>query len=323
MRIQALRMNRNGFMEPFSTGGRHPVAGQPLVLLIHGYNNDEPEAADSFFQMRCNLDNVLGFSGLPKITRQRIQSNIWEFYWPGYQPLGLTNPRVKRRGQIEQMASALSYSLEVRKARSWVADGLFEYLIRNPPSELFFVAHSLGCRVALETAKRLLESLRNRTTITGFLLMAGAVPIDILAEFGSLGATARIPKKRYCLYSWLDKVLMMAFPPGQLMAGEVPLYGAPIAAGFAGLPASLWNLRSHTRLNHGDYWTRGIFANKSPASEILAGVLGFAVGRHLPHLNIPELPSAQRLSILPVRHIASGKLPGSHWLNELYAPKSL
>src|SRR6266446_6626422 len=143
MKRQAFRMNRSGGIEPFSPGGAHPCSGRPLTLLIHGYNSDHYEAAESFFRMRSNLDNILRFAGMAESFRKHVQANLWEFYWPGYQPLNLINPFAKPRRWYESVISGPSYSHEVVKARTWVSTGLFEYLTRTRPSEVFFVAHSL------------------------------------------------------------------------------------------------------------------------------------------------------------------------------------
>jgi pimeloyl-ACP methyl ester carboxylesterase len=319
-KTQALRMDRSGGIAPFSAGGLHPLSRRPLILLIHGYNNDDYEAANSFFRMRCNLDNVLNFTGLDEARRKEIQSTIWEFYWPGYQPLTLLNPEAGPRRRYEPVISVPSYSLEVIKARTWVPSGLFDYLLQIQPSEVFFIAHSLGCRVVLETVRKLLESLRTCSVVTGFLLMAGAVPIDLLAETGSLGPSARAPRRRYCLYSWRDMALMLAFPPGQLLSGEAAWYGAPVAAGLTGRPAPLWSLRVNTRLGHHDYWSRGLFAQKTALSELFAGIFQIAVKRDLYLIDTCESSSALPYSILPERHLAFSTLPGANWLQDLYSP---
>jgi pimeloyl-ACP methyl ester carboxylesterase len=322
MKIQAIKMDRSGGIAPFSPGGGHPSAGRPITLLIHGYNNDDYEAADSFYKMRCNLDHILHYSGNASIFRKYIQSNIWEFYWPGYQPVTLLNPVARRRHWYEPVISGPSYSLEVVKARSWVADGLFNYLSRVRPSEIFFVAHSLGCRVVLETARQILESFTTPIRVTGFILMAGAVPIDLLQPTGPLGPTAGAPPRRYCLYSWRDLVLMLAFPPGQVLAGEIPLYGSPLAVGLTGQPSSLWNVRVNSKLGHHDYWSRGLFVNKERLSELCAGMLGIPVDRATPVMTLPSVPSAPPLSILPERQLYSGNLPGDDWLRDRYGSVS-
>jgi hypothetical protein len=236
--------------------------------------------------------------------------------------LPLLNTEAKRRRWYEHGISAFSYGGQVTKARDLVPEALFKYLRRVRPSDVFFVAHSLGCRVALETVRRLLESWRPSPEVSGFLLMAGAVPIDKLQLMGTLGPTAHVPRRRYCLYSWRDIVLMAFFPPGQLASGELPPYGMPVAAGLTGLPTSLWNIRTNTRLGHGDYWRRGLFVQKDCLTELTAGIFGIAISRTLPVLRLPESPIASIASILPKNHIASGDLPSSNWLKDLYGPRS-
>jgi pimeloyl-ACP methyl ester carboxylesterase len=318
--MQSLRMDRWGAVTPFKNGGPAPEPRRPVILLIHGYNNDEFEAAESFFRMRVNVDELLRMGGVAQATREDLQKRIWELYWPGYEPLTLINPKGLRRHSYESFISAPTYSIEVEKARSWVPDSLFSYLDQISPSEVFFVAHSLGCRVALETTKRLLNSVSTTVIVSGFLLMAGAVPIDLLHEWADLGPTARLIPKKYCLYSHRDTVLMLAFPPGQIAAGEIPVYGAPQAVGFWGLP-NIWNIRNNTRLGHGGYWKRGLLASESQLNDLFSGMFGVTFDRELPTLTLPVFRESPFLSILPERNLASGVLPGADWLRTRYDPK--
>jgi len=298
-------------------GGRHPFPGSSLILLVHGYNNDQYEAAGSFYRMRCNLDNILSFSGLPESVRRNAQEHIWEFFWPGYQPIPVMNPQARRRSWGETVISATSYSHEVRKARSWVSENLFKYLLQIQPADIFFISHSLGCRVVLETVRGLQESLLTRISVRGFLLMAAAVPVHLLRPGGPLRPSAEIPPKKYCLYSRRDMVLFLAFPPGELFSGEAPIYGSPIAIGRHGWPSSMFSSRENTSLGHGDYWTKGVFSQESHnLGEICAGIFGFAIDRKLANVNIPVAPEARRFSILPENQLVSTALPGTGWLSE-------
>jgi hypothetical protein len=288
-------------------------------LLIHGYNNDEVQAAESFFRMRVNIDEILSSIGVVRTIREEIQKQIWEFYWPGFERFALTNPKGLRRHNYEMLVTAPTYSLEVVKARTWVKDSLHHYLDRVNPSEVFFVAHSLGCRVALETIKALLNSITTTVSVAGFLLMAGAVPIDLLHEWAELGPTTRFTSKRYCLYSHRDSVLMVAFPPGQIAAGEIPIYGVPQAVGYWGLP-EIWNIRCNTTLGHGGYWKRGLHKSSGHISELLSGMFRLVVERDLQGVDLPVLTESSVASILPERNLPSGLLPGADWLRAKYDP---
>lgn len=112
--------------------------------------------------------------------------------------------------------SYISSQLQPRSNKSQGLGGRQSHEISHPS---FSSRHILCCplsrlsRVVLEVLQRLSSSLLNTVRCTGYLLMAGAVPMDQLQLTGRLGSSARIPSKRYCLHSWHDAVLMGAFPP--------------------------------------------------------------------------------------------------------------
>jgi len=313
-----LHMDTDGNITPMLPSEDAPQAGQPMVLLVHGFNNDRAQAKESYFTMRRNLNNVLQFCGTDKSRRKEVQRSIWEFYWPGYHPLTSAGPKGVKRAGWESGASALSYSLEVGKARAWVPEGLSEYLREAAPSEIFFIGHSLGCRVILETIDRLL--VRQSILLPGFLLMAGAVPINFLTRWGRLRQAAGSVNRRYCLYSWKDSVLSLAFPPGQIMAGEQPVYGLPVATGLVGSPRKLYTSHSNTGLGHSGYWGHGIFKDQYASHETLAGIFRVASARGIREEKLLELLATDRLSFIPDRHLEVWKLPGDDWLAEYYGP---
>lgn len=123
-------------------GAPAPVTNSPIVCLVHGYNNDFAQAKESYLAMRRNLDNALRFCEVEETLRKDLQRDIWGFYWPGYHPLTLEGPLGLQRHDVESAISAPSYSLEVIKARSWVPDGLSEFLRRVNPSNLFFIRNT-------------------------------------------------------------------------------------------------------------------------------------------------------------------------------------
>ncbi len=316
--VRELHMDRGGRITPVLPSAHAPQTGQPMVLLVHGFNNDSAEAKESYFTMRRNLNNVLQFCGADEGRRREIQRSIWELYWPGYEPLTSTGPRGMKRSTAESAASAGGYFLEVNKARDWVPRELAAYLRDAAPSEIFFVGHSLGCRVILETINRLI--VQQSILLSGFLLMAGAVPVDFLTRWGKLRQAADAVKRRYCFYSWKDTVLSVAFPPGQLLAGEQPLYGLPVATGLTGWPGRLYTGQSNTRLGHGGYWRHGIFKDENASHEALAGIFGVASTRGIAAGKLLELTTTDRVSILPDRNLEEWKLPGDDWLEDFYGP---
>lgn len=268
--------------------------------------------------MREGLNTLLSRCGVDLQTRQRFQSQIWELYWPGYQPLTRAVPMGKKRAGWERAVSAASYCLEVKKARAWVADGLADFLRRRGPMNVFFVGHSLGCRVVMEVLKRLHESKGNGVRCVGYLLMAAAVPNDKLEQLGELGKGAKTPDKRYCLHSWQDTVLKYAFGPGQLAAREIPPWGLPVAAGLSGRPRELWSDHAATGLGHGGYWGEGLFREVTVASQVCSAAFWVAMQRVLPSANLLTTPRTGGLSILPERTLSSAGLRGQNWLKDRY-----
>jgi hypothetical protein len=321
MKKCALVMEDHGYVRPYCDGGPEPPSGHPLVLLVHGYNNDAVQAELSFYAMRRNLDNLLSLNGTGEALRREFQSRLWEFYWPGHLRLRRFG---SRRAAFEVVPSALSYSHEVVKARTWVAQSLADYLRLRTPSEVFFIAHSLGCRVALEAVKRLSASPAPDLRVAGFLLMAGAVPVNLLDPDGDLFPSAIEVRRRYSLHSWRDLVLGVAFPPGQILAGEAPVYGLPVATGLLGGPRTMWVRHADTRLSHGGYWRQGLFrGGTAGVSELAAAIFGVAVDHGISLSELPRVTADSALSILPESQIASGRLPGSNWLEEDYVRADL
>jgi pimeloyl-ACP methyl ester carboxylesterase len=310
-------MDVNGDVRPSVGPSALPERNKPMLLLVHGYNNDSAEAAESYFAMRRNLDALLRVHGVAESVRKALQGRIWEFYWPGYLPIGHWSLSGVTRPTFEKVISAPSYALEVIKARDWIADGLAVFLRSVEPSEIFFIGHSLGCRVVLETIARLADP--HTIALTGFILMAGAVPIHLLLSNSRLCNGAALVKKRFCLYSGIDLVLWFAFPPGQVLADEVPPYGIPIATGLWGSPSALYDIRSNTWLGHGDYWTQGPFKGGGSYQQLLAGELGayqperFVRAEKIASRELKQLKASRN------RQIGSRAYTGIDWLRDSYA----
>jgi pimeloyl-ACP methyl ester carboxylesterase len=317
MNSRRLSMDLNGVVRPGGFSRVHPSPGTRLVLLVHGYNNNPAEASESYFALRRNVDDLIRNCGIGDAARRSFQQEIWEFYWPGFQSLSHVSATGGTRSLPESVASALTYPLEVAKARAWVPNGLAAYLNSIHPSEIFFVGHSLGCRVVLETIVRLMVPTQ-RIVINGFMLMAGAIPIHLLLESKTFFSHTRTAKRRYCLYSWQDAVLASAFPPGQIAAGEAPLYGLPVATGLVGAPSIFYDLRNNTNLGHGGYWKNGLFKGQSSYADLLSQVLGVVVDRSLAENELGLMAKACSSRALPNRLISIRELMGDDWLSDSY-----
>lgn len=165
-------------------------AAGPLTFLLHGFNVDRS----------AGRAGLLEFGRLLRAARPDLAGRLVAVLWPG-----------------DDLLSPLSYSLEERDAdqtaRRLAALCTRTWKLREPPS---FVAHSLGCRVALETMARLLAAGRSSAHA---VLMAGAVDADCLARADRYRACVAAARSVAVLHSGADLVLRLAFPLGDALAG--------------------------------------------------------------------------------------------------------
>ena len=211
-----------------------------LIILIHGYQNSEPEAHRAYDKFRDALRRAL------YLDTERDLGVFWEFYWPGDNP--------------NKVISVATYAARVPDARE-SGRLLAEFLSkRNPRQKIFLVGHSLGCRVALD-AVRTIRRQGDRyqgATVRGLFLMAAAVPVSLCLPRRLFDSP--IPNSpEYAFYSHRDIVLSRAFPPGQQQYGE-----SGIAVGSYGQPAERWehHEETETNLRHKDYWGSSIMAEQ-------------------------------------------------------------
>lgn len=229
-----------------------------IVILAHGYNNSQAEARDAYAGFTTNLGGMYeGGAGIVSDAAARFQ-------WPGDLKL--------------KWASLISYPFQIGHARD-AARRLADYLggLQGPnggPMQVDFVAHSLGCRMTLETIRELLPTLAGLRVRLGVVcLMAAAVEVEMLAPGYRLWGTLAIPgviQRLLVLHSTGDVVLHYAFPVGQTAAGE----GAfPTALGrFAPPPWVLGEHEAVDDLNHWHYWSREITAYHV-AKRLVLGVV--------------------------------------------------
>ena len=246
-----------------------------LTVLIHGYNNDAPTAAASYDEFLTNM---------PLDTLARA-GDIIEFYWPG------------------DKWNFVGYSISVRRA---VRSGrrLQEFLAEQfplAPVSLTVVAHSLGCRVALEFVAAALAAQRPRFASLNLCLMAAAVPVEMLRVSGPLNGAAAAATQARILHSSCDEALGWPFISGQFGAREPTRE----AVGRAGGPAFCWRTpRNMTPYQHGEYWThdesaaevRMLFGLPTrpyvlptrPVRRVMR-LLPLPIGRRLPRRTLPGL----------------------------------
>lgn len=246
-------------------GSLEAKARRTCLVLVHGFNNTDSEAAKAYLGFRRRQIEIFG-GGI----EGKLENYFGDAYWPGDADWWW----------IFDKADFLVYPVSVNTARKAAAE-LFG-LIRDMPNleELDVIAHSLGCRVALETL--LLLRTRALPRVRSVCFMAAAVPAemlepqgrfyDLLVELGSEGTRIEV------LHSDADTVLHYAFPPGQAAAGAGE--GSMRALGRVGvtqmMPWAGFNLngQSVAGAGHGDYWGHSGTAASKAATKAAGHFLG-------------------------------------------------
>jgi pimeloyl-ACP methyl ester carboxylesterase len=215
------------------------------LILIHGFNNTDSEAAEAYFGFRNRETQIFGPSD-PFTWENRFGDTFWPGdadWWSFFDKLDF-----------------LIYPKAVHTTLP-AANALATLLWQMPNLErIDLIAHSLGCRVVLEA----LLLLRNRPlpAIRRIVLMAAAVPsemlerggrfYDLLAELVAAGTTIHV------LHSRQDIVLHYAFPPGQLLAGaseaSVRALGRDGPTPFMPGSPGMLTEKEIPGAGHGDYW---------------------------------------------------------------------
>lgn len=223
---------------------RQLLGHRRLLLLVHGYNNDQGDARRAyagFEQLQRQLARVEagdGYAGGRTVVK---------VYWAGDADFGLLSP--------------LFYPWIVKNtplSGQYLAE-LLDAVAGEEGLDLCVVSHSLGCRVAAE----LLRALRpgSRARVSRVVFFAAAVGLDKLEDLSAqaLGRAfaSRVQDSALSLYSGFDGVLAGAFPLGQTLApGDEGFF--PTALGHA-----LWTSdRQPAQLSqgevpgagHSDYW---------------------------------------------------------------------
>ncbi len=215
------------------------LRGKPhLILLIHGYNAPVDKASASYNRF-CELQSQLVPNGLD----WTFGATVVEVYWPGDAEWGIASPAFYPWAIPLADASAQVLG-EILIALSHTCSGLI----------VDIVAHSMGNRVALQTAATVLGAgLQIRRCVH----MAAAVRVDPVTLLANGLAVETADGKAESFYSAGDYVLAYAFPVGETAAD--PSSGLfPTALGHENwvmgrsVPnVTQWNADP---AGHGDYW---------------------------------------------------------------------
>jgi pimeloyl-ACP methyl ester carboxylesterase len=229
------------------------------VVLIHGFNNNRYEAQQAYSAFR-ELQKAL----LDQGSGARFEEMLGDAFWPG---------DANYAGPLD-LVDFLVYPATVAAAKL-TADKLSAYLLsRKDVLNLYFVGHSMGCRVVLETIVRLQANPRFQIPIRKVCLLAAAVPTFAVCPGGDLERAFMAADQIEVLHSKDDVVLSYAFPAGQTLAGDGFF---PKAVGLHGdVPRSPGRvmIQSVDGAGHSDYWGWKNSVASATAASYISEFLG-------------------------------------------------
>ena len=214
------------------------------VVMVHGFNNTDGEAAYAYFGFRNQQWESFG------ATLADLDARLGDTFWAGDADWGFFD-----------FVDFGTYPYAIGHAHQ-AADELVKLLARMPNLlEVEFIGHSMGCRVIMETVHHLVAS-GTGPRIRRVCLMAAAVPMEKLEPGGdfadTLAALAANGTQIFVMHSRQDKVLHFAFPLGQALAGPGERSSRalgregpnPLMPGYHGTLDEM----PMTGADHGDYW---------------------------------------------------------------------
>jgi pimeloyl-ACP methyl ester carboxylesterase len=234
-----------------------------VVLLIHGYNNDEPDAQTAYEGFDRLQRQLSGIAEKQPVMGGRVV----EVYWPGDAKWGIFSCLYYMGSIANALESAQLLAEALRSAAD--ARGFLNVDV---------VAHSMGCRLTLEMLKQLAAVPNIR--VGRAIFMAAAVATEMLEPEPDVHGLRHaydhvLTDGAISLYSGHDMVLALAFPIGQTLApGNEGFF--PTALGHAlwhgtKVPPQLQCQQYENRgAGHSDYWgwreetcaQQGKFANE-------------------------------------------------------------
>lgn len=203
------------------------IEGRQVLLGTHGFNIDRQEG----------IESLTAWENLLSLDEQAVFIGV---LWPG----------------DSRWLPVLDYPIEGEEAMEsarLLAPFLDQHF--NRAAGLSFVSHSLGARMVLETISNL-----EREQIERLILMAGAIDDNCLNH--EYKAAARKVREISLLVSPCDRVLQLAFPLGNPLAGIISR-GHPYwhsALGYSGPDTPYvsnlrpgWLIPKTWNYGHGDY----------------------------------------------------------------------
>jgi len=194
------------------TANRTTLHGfKSVTILVHGFNVDE-------------LDSETSLSTLAQQLPSSNEEAIVFVLWPGDSPVGALSYPFTEGNQAIDTATEL-----YRSILSHIAYG----------TNINFVAHSLGCRVVLETINNLYRSGQlkpNSYNVNQVCLMAAAVDDYCISIPTQYKAAVKKVTRVAVLSSLEDNVLKFIYPIGDLIQSFIYFWKetAGMAMGYHG-----------------------------------------------------------------------------------------
>lgn len=249
------------------------LGADELVLLVHGFNNSEDVAFASYRDFMTNIGPIWA-------------SQSAGVFWPGDGRTGDPNAPAGWRSVLLSAASYPYQPQRATEAAGYLADVVSRACVSRDtvaarrgrrPAELVvsIVAHSMGCRLALELLRLLRSALTGgvRLRIRHVALMAAAVPGYHVTERGELEQALTTAERTTVYWSRTDRVLRFLFPLGQALERPFPRGWWPWHRGALGRDgaAERPRLRSvEVAIGHSGYW---------PNSGVAEGIRNDLEGR--------------------------------------------
>jgi pimeloyl-ACP methyl ester carboxylesterase len=279
------RLNTRSSVEHFQSADPVRLEGSEadldrprLLLLIHGFANTEESAHKSYeaFQSALTTWASPGSGGW---------DSVWEFHWPGNRPgsKALDVATYPMRVPVADLAGAHLANFLANLGRT-------RYL--KTRQQLFIVAHSLGCRVALNAIRLISQNPEYAgPTVTKVFLLAAAVPVSFCLPEGAYHPLTGDSREKV-FFSRRDKALRpLVFDTAQRSFGE-----PGDAVGRSGRPdPPRWTSSRETPLDHDEYWGSRDYVAQFIAQDLLAGPVT------LPEVYLPadELDSLEVTGLPP------------------------
>lgn len=189
------------------------VGFKKVTFLIHGFNVPEEKGRESLYKMATKLPSAINNEGATVFV-----------LWPGDSPIGPLSYPFSEGHQANDSA------VEMKK------------FIENhitPSTQLSFIAHSLGCRVAMETVNQvhmMTNGNKKKYPVNQICLMAAAIDDFSLAEPEKYKEATERASKVFVLSSVKDNVLKWAYPVGDLVQAFLFFWeeSAGLALGYRG-----------------------------------------------------------------------------------------